>query len=267
MSGDLPRSLVPPQLRFLHSMRTRGFLESALADGLMYTDQDVRFSPAETSEQWEELLSDVNPRLMQRLELIGSPWSEIPEDGRALIMRGLGSISGSIPMLCFTEVPEGRDLPAHHLLFGGYGVVVRREWLGLSGGDRVLYIGNNSPVSRRLFGIVASLQIAHLSRGPAGNLIFGTPPTALVLDLFTYVQVRKNLEEFEWRIAGRHGFTGGARDTGKRLSLPMDQIEMVLVQNLSDVKPIEALVGEIAARQSATSMPRVLCQPAVLNDP
>jgi hypothetical protein len=267
MSGDRAGGLVPPKLKFLHSMRTRGFLESALNDGLKYTNQGVRFSPAETPEQWEELLRDVKPRLMQRLEAIGSPWPDIPEDGKALIMRGLGSISGSVPMLCFTEVPEGRDLPAHHLLFGGYGVVVRREWLAANGGDRVLYIGDNSPVSRRLFGIVANLQIANLSRGLAGNVIFATPPMALVLDLFAYVQVRKNLEEFEWRIAGRHGFSGGERDTGKRLPLPMDQIEMVLVQNCSDLKPIEDLVGQLAARQSASSIPRVLCQPAVLQDP
>jgi hypothetical protein len=35
-----------PTLRFLHSMREREFLRSALEEGLMFTDHEVAYVPA-----------------------------------------------------------------------------------------------------------------------------------------------------------------------------------------------------------------------------
>jgi hypothetical protein len=246
-------------------MRERAFLESALSEGLMLRDHKVHFAPAKTHAQWQSLLSDQWPLLMAKLNSIGAPWTGLSEERKNIIISGIGSMSGDIPMLCFTEVPEGRDLAFHHLSFGGYGLVVERDWLESSGGDRVMYVGNNSPVSRNLFRVVANLQIAHLFRDPTGTVLFNTQPFRPVLDLLAHVETRDNLEEHEWRIAGRHGFMGGNRESGKRLSLPLERVEVVLVQNPSDIPLLEEFVRSIAAHQSASQVPRVMCQPRVLS--
>ena len=231
----------------------------------MLRDHKVQFAPAKTHTQWRTLLGDVWPHLMGKLSSIGAPWEGLSEERKNIVMSGIGSISGEIPMLCFTEVPEGRDLAFHHLSFGAYGLVVNRDWLESSGGDRVMYVGNSSPVSRNLFRVVASLQIASLFRDPTGNVLVNTQPYRPVLDLLAHVETRENLEEYEWRIAGQHGFMGSKRDSGKRLPLPLEQVQTVLVQNPGDVPLLEALVRSIAVRQSAAQTPPVMCQPQVLN--
>lgn len=253
-----------PKLRFLHSMRERNFLESALTEGLMLRDHMVQFAPANTHAHWRSLLGDAWNLLMGKLNSLGAPWEELSEDQKNLIMGGIGSISGAIPMLCFTEVPEGRDVAFHLLSFGGYGLVVNRDWLESSGGDRVIYAGNNSPVSRNLFRVVASLQITNLGLDPGGAVVFNITPFRPVLDLLAHVEIRDNLEEYEWRITGQHGFMGGKRESGKRLPLPIEQVETVLVQNNDDVPLLEELVLSIATIQSASQVPSVICQPAVL---
>lgn len=136
-----------PTLKFLHSMRERSFLESALSEGLMLRDHTVQFSPAKTHAQWQALLGEEWSLLMTKLNSLGAPWGGLSEERKNLLMGGIGSISGKIPMLCFTEVPEGRGLSFHHLSFGGYGLVVSRNWLESNGGDRVIYAGNNSSES------------------------------------------------------------------------------------------------------------------------
>lgn len=230
----------------------------------MLRDHTVQFSPAKTHAQWRILLGGEWAHLMGKLNSLGAPWEGLSEERKSLILGGIGSISGKIPMLCFSEVPEGRDLAYHHLSFGGYGVVVSKNWIESSGGDRVIYAGNNSPVSVNLFRVIASLQITNLLRDPQGNVLFNTTPYRPVLDLFAHIETRDNLEEYEWRIAGQHGFMGGKRESGKRLSLPIEQVEAVLVKNNDDIPLFEELVRSLAAHQSASHIPTVLCQPAIL---
>lgn len=204
-------------------MRERSFLEAALTDGLMLTDHRVQFMPAERDDHFESLIYEVWHLLEARLIAIGAPWQTLPEDRRQEIMRGIGSISGMIPMLCFTEVPQGRDITYQHLSFGGYGLVIQRQWLESNGADRVLYVGDNSPVSRHINRILASLKISNLFvDATTGLVVFNNRCSRAVLDLIAYIETRDNLAEFEWRIAGRHGFFGGVRDSGMRIPIGLD---------------------------------------------
>jgi chlorite dismutase len=76
--------------------------------------------------------------------------------------------------------------------------------------------------------------------------------------------VRDNLEEFEWRIVGNHGFMGKKRDVEKRLAIALDDIEYVLVQKHEDIRDFEQLIKALAISQSPLRIPPVLCQPNVI---
>jgi hypothetical protein len=252
-----------PTLRFVHSMRKREYLESALAQGLMLTDHEVMFEPATSGAKLQTLLADVVPILEGRLHAIGAPWETLSAGRQKVILMGLGSMRGMIPMVCFTEVPEGRDLALHHLSFGGYGVVVRKDWLDRNGGDRVLYLGEDSPVTRNLYRVIATLNASSLFRSHSGDVLFGNHCFPPVLDLLAYMERRDNLSEFEWRIAGHHGFHSGKRTTGQRLHLPLTDVEAVLVQNQDEVVEFERLLNSMASR-TVGELPKVLYQPTIL---
>jgi hypothetical protein len=84
------------------------------------------------------------------------------------------------------------------------------------------------------------------------------------LDLLAHIEVRENLEEFEWRIVGNHGFMGGKRETGKRLLIQLEDIEYILVQKTEDVNGFEKLIIDLAESQASSQIPPVLCQPNVI---
>lgn len=252
-----------PTLSFVHSMRKRDHLESALAQGLMLTDHKVEFKPATSTEKLSSLLAELMPILLNRLDSIESPWETLSPERQKAILMGLGSISGMIPMICFTEVPEGRDLSFQYLSFGGYGVVVRRNWIEQNGGDRVLYLGDDSAVTRNLYRVIATLNATNLFRTKSGEIVFANHCLPPVLDLLAYMERRDNLPEFEWRVTGPHGFLGGKRATGQRLPLSMTDIEAVLVQKPDEVPEFEALLKTLPAT-GATKLPEVLCQPGTL---
>ena len=166
-------------------------------------------------------------------------------------------------MLCFTEVHDGRDLFPHFLNFGAYGVVVSRNWLETNGGDRVLYAGARSEVTKRLHRLFVDYQIAGL-HVQNGAVLFTNSSLSPILDLLAYVQQRDQLIEVEWRIAGEHGFTGRRRASGDRIILPLDAIEAVLVQNDDDIAKFEGILKFVPGASSAIDMPPVLAQPPKL---
>jgi hypothetical protein len=253
-----------PTLKFLHSMRERSYLEQALCEGLLLRDHPVRCATTDEPSERLSNLKLMEPLLELRLKELGTSWSELTVERQQSIVAGLGSIRGQIPMLCFTEVPEGREIAAHNILFGAYGVVVHRSWLERMGADRVVYIGDNSSVSRGLYRLMASLLVSTLVRSEKGEVLFLTQSLGPVLELLSHIETRSNVEEFEWRIAGRHGFMGGGRDVGKRLPLPIRDVQAVLVQNEDDVVPLSALVSQLAAAQGESCVPTVMWQPTTL---
>lgn len=225
----------------------------------MLTDHPVKFSPFDDDEGAAEAMQSYSlGALAKKAAALGASHLNLNH-----LAYGLGSISGKIPMICFTEVHDGRDLFPHYLNFGAYGVVVSRNWLEKNGGDRVLYTGARSEVTKRLHRLFVDYQIAGL-HGQNGALLFNSSTLSPILDLLAYVQGRDQLAEVEWRIAGEHGFTGRRRTSGDRIILPLDAIVAVLVQNDDDVVKFEGILKSLPGASSATNMPPVLAQPPTL---
>jgi hypothetical protein len=251
--------LMTTNIQFLHAMRDPSYLEQALTQGLMLTDHWVAFNPFENIGEAAVKMQEYSlGALANRAAALGVRHLNLNH-----LASALGSISGQIPMICFTEVQDGRDLLAHYMDFGAYGVVVSRSWLEANGGDRVLYMGQNSEVTRRLHRLMIDFQIAGM-HVQAGQALLVNSSLFPILDLLAYVQERAQLAEVEWRIAGKHGFVGGKRATGDRIPLPLNAIEAVLVQKDSDVKRFEEVLKSLRGAPLATGIPPVLAQPATL---
>lgn len=210
-----------PQLQFLHCLRKYDYLVQSLRDGLMFTAHQVKYQPANDPLHWQALLQHVVPTLLGKLERLGVPFENLPEDRQRLLMAGLGTMTAEMPMICFTEVPSGRDISMHAYQFGKYGIGLRREWLEEQGADRVIYVGDKTALSERLFRTVAKAKIHGLHISQNGTPLFEVDIDRTVIDLLAYVETRTNVEELEWRIAGKHNFYGGGSDVNRRIPLPL----------------------------------------------
>ncbi|MBP1473675.1 hypothetical protein J7I44_05145 [Frateuria sp. MAH-13] len=234
-------------------------LTQALADGLMFTRHKVQFRPADAREHWEELLEEMHPLLKGKLRQLGKPWESLAEERRRALMFGLGSMTADMPMICLTEVPNGREVTFHQYQYGRYGLFIRREWLERQGADRVLYLGERSAVTLLVYRLITLANILGLHLNQTGDPLFENMTSRATLDLLAYVETRGNLEELEWRIAGRHEFMGGDSDVGKRLPLRLEDVEMVLVEDPKEVQILNELLRNLSAQQSTTYCPPVKC--------
>ena len=251
-------------LKFIHVMKEASYLEQALAEGLMFTDHRVAFHPSSDAADAARVFNSYSlPLLLQRVAALGL-------DGCALNLNALtgslGSMAGQVPMICFSEIQRGRELGSHFVNFGAYGVAVTREWLEQQGGDRVMYAGPHSAITKRLHRLFIDHQIACVYDN-AGTPLYNSRCIAPILDLLVYIQGRDQLEEVEWRIAGHHGFMGGPRSTGTRIPLPLADIETVLVQREDDKPKFMAILKSLAKAQGVAKTPRILVQPKTLPFP
>ncbi len=242
-------------------MGQREHLESALRDGLMLTDHEVQFAPIGDGEAASSLLNQILPLLESRLESLGQPLESLSEERQRVIFLGIGNIKGKVPMLCLTEVPSGRVIDMHRLLFGSYGLVISRDWVERNGGDKVIYIGHNSTVTHQLFINLATLRIFGLFVDRNGQVLFDNESIRPVLNLLSFFQMRDHLEEAEWRITGNHGFMGGERESGKRLPLTLEEIEYVFAPDDREAKELSILVEELKQKQGAKIVPKIISFP------
>lgn len=254
------------ELLFLHSMRKSNYLEKTLSDGLMFTDHMVRFSLSEDPIHFLNMLNDIEPLIEARASQLGIDWQMVPEAHKNAVYLGMGAVSAEMPMLCFTEVLNERELFSHHMLFGAYGIVVNQRWLEANGGDRVVYLGENSKLTKSLHRAMVQLRLGAMYTDN-GRIFFDGMVEPTILDLFQYVQIRKNLSEFEWRIPGAHGLLGGPRSTNSHLKIEINDIELVLVQREDEIQHFEEILKKLAVKQNATRLPQVLWQPASLGNP
>jgi hypothetical protein len=246
-------------IQFLHVMREASYLEQALVNGLMFTDHPVTFRPFSDDEDAARAMANYSlGRLSEKATAMGARDLNLNE-----LAFGLGTISGKIPMICFTEVHDSRDLFPHIMYFGAYGVVASRTWLECHGGDRVFYAGSESAVTKRLHRLFVDHQISGLHVRD-GKALLDSRSLDPILDLFAYAQGRGQLAEVEWRIAGEHGFTGRRRASGERIPLPLSDVEAVLVKTNDDVPRFEAILASLAAESGAVKLPPILVQPATL---
>ena len=258
---------IPASLKFLHCTSQADFLTMALNSGLMLTDHEVRFAPTQDGAEFGVLVDRVVPLLAARLAGLGKPLDTLDETRKRALFSGLGSMCGKIPMLCLSEIPPDKSLDHHRFSFGSFALVIRAEWLACHGAERIVYVGLNSPASQQLYNCMATMHILGLHVSPTGDILFDNVTTNAMLELLPYVEVRDHLEEAEWRVVGRAGFVGGARETSKRLPLKMDDIEYIFVPN-DAVAKFTSQVLVLANQQGCSTPPTVLqfpsCIPAAI---
>ncbi|MFZ6767855.1 abortive infection system antitoxin AbiGi family protein [Undibacterium sp. Di26W] len=245
-------------------MRELTFLEQALTEGLLLTDHEVEFRPITDDKEFNALLNqEIYPKIERKLGNLDRFRGNVSDNEKQVLSYGVTNISGKIPMLCFTEIAEGRILSNQHVGFGAYGIIVKRAWLEENKAERVLYVGENSPISRALYRILMDAKIPTLHIDKIKGILWGQTREEMknVWNLLSYVQVRRHLEELEWRIVGEHGFLGGERDTGKRLPIRLDDIDYVFVQNDSEVPTTREFIDILAVQQKTARIPTVLAQP------
>jgi hypothetical protein len=247
--------MINPSLRFLHGLRKREFLESALRDGLLFTDHPVEFSPTSDMGELKSIVEKLLPPLMIKLNAMGTPLLSMPEDKQKALLFGLGITRGQVPMICFTEVVPGRNLQWHRQMFGAYAIMPNWTWMEKNNADRVIYIGNNSPVSRLLFEILAAANVTALHAAP-GLPVFDSTVLKKHLSLLSFVEVRDNVSEVEWRIPGETGFMGGTRTMGDRVPIPLEAIEAILTPR-DEIDEVSELVQCLAIEQACNTPPRV----------
>lgn len=251
-------------LSFLHCMRQEQYLVEGLQKGLMFTAHKVRFSFTENTSEWGAFIESIIPLIDFSLQRCGLSWETLSEERRSVLLMSCASINADVPMICFTEVPCGRNISSHRRDFGPYGLVVRERWLRKNGGDRVVYIGDSSPVSQRLHRCLAMMTCFSLHLAKDKLPVFETAASKAALELISYVQTRSDLQQAEWRIAGRTGFHGGTRAVGERVALPLQEIVYVLTPGEFERRRFEEIVQTIAEIKGIREVPRVLTSVEVL---
>ena len=250
------------QITLLHCLRQRTYLEAALRDGFMLTDHKVTLEFTKDNETLgRELLKPLipfipQPDLRKKVEDIVLS-NMVPQGDLELnkLLMGIGAVGvAAVPMLCFTEVVgDGRDLNRHVQAFGRYAVAVRREWVIASGGDRVIYVGEGQAATMHLARLLGALRLlSSLGASKPGQFLFDTKVLALVFELACFVEIVAHLEEFEWRIVGRTGLSGGEKETGKKIVCPLKDILRVYVNSVNDVPEIEKIIQNKAVSEGYT---------------
>lgn len=254
---------IDPNLRLLHCIPKLEYLLLALQSGLMFTDHKVDFRPTNDHNEVTKLVSEVLPVIRNKLAALGLSLETLPKDRKQILFAGLGFMTGSIPMICFTEVPAGKSLTHHRATFGAFGLVPRNSWVAVSNAERIIYAGHNSPASQIIFRCLATMHIFGLHLNRDGLLLFNTETSKAALPLLSYFESRDHLIEAEWRIAGTTGYMGGTRNTGTTIPVAMNDIEYVFAPDFA-LQEVERLVVHLSDVQSADFRPMVIPFPEVM---
>jgi hypothetical protein len=231
-------------------MKKREYLENSIEEGLMLTGHMVDFKFSSLPADWQKLLQDIIPLVNRRLAELGTTLQSLPEDRKKIIFIGIGSITGEVPMLCFSEVTSGKNISDNKQMFGHYGLVLTRDWVENNGGDKVIYIGNGTTISKHIAYALASLRSLSLFLdNRSNNVVFENYTEKMVLNLFCFIENRININETEWRIAGNPGFMGGKNENGKKYAFPMGDIKYVFVRKKDEIKPISQLLRSKAQKE------------------
>lgn len=252
-------------LQFLHCTKKSEYLESALKNGLMFTNHKVQFKFIEDAKELYKIREEIMPFINHRLKELGKTYSDLSKENKFVINYVYGAISTEIPMLCFSETAKGKNIASHRSHFGQYGLVVSRNWIEKNGGDRVSYVGESGKFGYLLMRSISSLLALSLITDKENNTFFLKQTLAITLDLLCYIEKRENIEQQEWRIAGKHGLMGGGRSTGQCLSLPLEEIQYVLVKEADEINQFERLIEEKSKKESFNGKkPKVIFFPEIL---
>lgn len=254
------------RIEFLHCMQKLEYLKQALLEGLMFTDHQVIAKPFIKIEDQlpSELVNELKFMIQKRLEELGTSLEKLPADNSDILFRMLGTMKGKVPMICFSEVPPGKEISKQSFVFGRYGVTVTREWLERQQGDRALYFGENSSFSIKLWRCLVTMHLGSLRLNHNGMAMFNMATVKLAINLFTHCEARSNFSESEWRIVGNTGFWGEKSQANERLSLSARDLNYVFVANDADIPEMQDIVEELASRDGSSRLPRIISFPETI---
>ena len=230
-------------LKFLHSMKELEYLESAFENGLLFTPHTVNYK---LSENKEILINDFNSKKKLTLIKHGKIFENLTSKEQTIISYMLAPIQSNVKMLCFTEL-ENRDNMSHHTsMYGNYGFIFTQDFIEKNDGDRVMYFGNNSPASRQLKNIIDLLMINSLHYSEDRSLIGDTEAFKIVTNNMCFIENRKHIKEFEWRIPENldlfKQFENDNMNKKTYLSFKLSDITHIIINDKSEAERINKLI-------------------------
>lgn len=158
------------------------------------------------------------------------------------VVKHWAAVQFEVPMLCFAELRDVLKIADVHMdKYGRYGMCMKLEWALSHGADRVFYVAPDREFSRRL-----AIAIGMLGEMPKNGISYQDVYSA-VLDLLSFVQPAKDQEDFEWRIVGKHHFSGEDRSSDP-VTFNVDDIEQVYVHTHADITVVTEVLKKKAER-------------------
>lgn len=146
------------------------------------------------------------------------------------VAKHWAAVEFQVPMLCFAELRDVLKIADVHMdKYGRYGMCMKLEWALAHGADRVFYVAPDREFSRRL-----AIAIGMLGEMPENGVSYQDVYSA-VLDLLSFVQPAKDQEDFEWRIVGKHHFSGEDHSSDP-IPFGIEDIEQIYVHTRSDIE-------------------------------
>lgn len=240
-------------MKLLHCLQSSQFLEVALRDGFQPKMHPVEFI---VSQDNHPVYAEVFAMLKERLQALNTPYENLPPGWADILCRSVSNLTSKAPMICFTELTDGRDLHDHRFQFGSFGVVVDSSWVGRNGGDRVVYFGDNSEVSVRLYKALAQLRIRGIWVNSRGLPNPNTLDVDLMLGILGYFERRSHIGEQEWRIVGE------CQTPMDNIRISVADIETIYVPDDGWLAHFRQIADELAIQQGVRSVPEVAVFPA-----
>ena len=228
----------------------------------MLTNHQVVFDPCfvlsgdENEKNRKEIMLFGQSLISASLKKLGIDFDKLDEQRKSVLFRGLGTISGNVPMLCFSEIPENVSISDHANRFGCYGLVMSKEWIEKSQGDRVVYVGKGASLSKRIMQSVTAILAQSIYVDENGTPLFANWAMKNVLELLTFFEVKINENEREWRIVGRTGFMGEKRDTEQRINFDMSECKYIFVKKDDEMESMAKIVKNVMG--NSNSAPQIM---------
>lgn len=230
-------------LKFLHSMQKLEYLESALENGLLFTAHTVQYK---LSENEEVLKNDFNIKKDSILIKYGIVFEKLTPKEQLIVSYMLGPIQSDVKMLCFTELENRNNMSHHTAMFGNYGFIFTQDFIERNNGDRVMYFGDNSPASRQLKNIIDLLMINSLHYKEDGSLIGDAKAFKMVTNNMCFIENRKHIKEFEWRIPENldifKQLEKGNMERRTYLQFELSDITHIIINDKSEAEIINQLI-------------------------
>ncbi len=227
-------------LSFLHSMKEKEYLLSAIENGLMFREHNVTFK---LSNDEKVLTEDFKNKIHLVEKQLGKSYSELSSREQRIIQFTLAPQTIPVNMLCFTELENRKSMENHTYEYGHYGFIFTQDFIERNNGDRVIYVGDDKAATRRLKNLIDMLCISKLHYNSEGLLLNDIQAYQEIYSNMCFMEPRINLKEFEWRIVqGNNVFDMLGETKSQYLHFKLDDIMHVIVNDNNEIEEVKKLL-------------------------